>query len=367
MKRTPEVFVTSPIVYAVGDTYQIMVPVKAPCVMWVKIGEKCYYDDSNGILRSACSTHRMTVPMTELDSVGQYTVCWRVVMERKPYFTEPGDEEHYTSVFRPVRKSPICIYHIADAHNRVELPVAAGTFFGDHLDLLILNGDIPNDSGAVENFRNIHEIASQLTCGEIPVIFSRGNHDMRGIFAEKIEEHTPTDCGRSYYTFRLGQLWGMVLDCAEDKPDNNPEYGFMNCCEDFRRRETEFIRRVIDNSINEYAAEGVTNRLVICHNPFSETSRPPFDIEIELYKEWCELLNEFVKPQLILCGHMHQAYVTRPGDEKDHKGQPCPVFVASLPKKESFAGGAVELYPDHALLRVTDNEKSILLEDTVSF
>jgi len=141
----------------------------------------------------------------------------------------------------------------------------------------------------------------------------------------------------------------------------------MNCCEDFRRRETDYIRRVIEDSAREYNAEGVTNRIVICHNPFSETIHPPFDIEIELYTEWCNLLKESIKPQLILCGHMHRAYITRPGDEKDHKGQPCPVFVASLPQKESFAGGALELYPDHALLRITDNEKNILLEDTVSF
>ncbi len=335
--------------------------------MWVKVGEKCYYDDSNGILRSACTTHRMTLPMAVLNETKQYTVCWRTVPERKPYFTVPGDEEHYVSAFRPVDKAPVRIYHIADAHNRVDLPVAAGSFFGDKLDLLVLNGDIPNDSGAIENFCNIHEIASKLTGGEIPVIFSRGNHDMRGIYAEKIEEHTPTDAGKSYYTFRLGHLWGMVLDCAEDKPDSNPEYGFMNCCEDFRRRETEFIRKVIENRAQEYASDGVTNRIVICHNPFTETIHPPFDIEKETYTEWCRLLKEFIDPQLILCGHMHQAYVTRPGDERDHKGQSCPVFVASLPKKDSFAGGAIELYPDHARLCMTDNEKKTLLEENISF
>ena len=367
MNTIPNIFLTSPIVYAVRDTYQILVPVREPCVMWVKADGKCYYDDSNGILRSACTTHKMTVPMEVLNRARQYSVCWRAVPERKPYFTVPGEEEAYISTFRPVEKSPVRICHIADAHNRVDLPVAAGSYFGDELDLLILNGDIPNDSGSVENFLNIHEIAARLTHGEIPVVFSRGNHDMRGIFAEKLEEHTPTDGGKSYFTFRLGHLWGMVLDCAEDKPDSNVEYGFMNCCEDFRRRETEFIHAVIRDKANEYEAEGVENRIVISHNPFSETIRPPFDIEIETYTEWCRLLKEYVKPQLILCGHMHQAYVTRPGEERDHKGQPCPVFVASLPKKESYAGGNVELYTDHAVLRISDQDKNVLCEDTIHF
>ena len=31
----------------------------------------------------------------------------------------------------------------------------------------------------------------------------------------------------------------------------------------------------------------------------------------------------------MLCGHVHQAYVTNVGDEIDAFGQPCPVIVAS--------------------------------------
>ena len=167
----PREFLTTPIVYAVGKNYQIMVPVSCETVMWVKIGDQCFYDDSNGILRSACSTHRMTVPAHLLDKEKKYTVCYRVINERKPYFTDAGDLLFYESAFRPVENEPVHIYHIADAHNRILEPVAAGSYFGNKLDLLILNGDIPNHSGKIEYFTAIHEIASQLTNGEIPVVF----------------------------------------------------------------------------------------------------------------------------------------------------------------------------------------------------
>ena len=50
MKIIPKEFVTTPIVYAVRDTQQIMVPVNCETVMWVKIADRCFYDDSNGIL-----------------------------------------------------------------------------------------------------------------------------------------------------------------------------------------------------------------------------------------------------------------------------------------------------------------------------
>lgn len=368
MKSIPNVFLTTPIVYAVHKDYQIMVPVTCELVMWVEIGDQTFYDDSNGILRSSSTTHRMTVPMELLDKEKHYKIGYRVIKERKPYFTEAEDAAYFESDFRPITKSPIKIYHIADAHNEVERPVAAGSYFGDELDLLILNGDIPNHSGAIEYFTSIHQIAAQLTNGEIPVVFSRGNHDMRGIFAEQIADHTPTDCGRSYYTFRLGSLWGLVLDCAEDKPDDHPAYGFMNCCEDFRRRETAFIRKIIQNKASEYDEEGVENRLVIVHNPFTQTLEEPFDIEQETYTEWATLLREHVKPQLMICGHMHEAYISHIGSQTDHKGQPCPVVVASQKGKDlPFAGGAFVLYPDHCNVKITNDAKEVTLEETILF
>ena len=61
---------TTPIVYAIGNDYQIFVPVNVPTVMWVNVNGENYYDDSNGVLRSDVTVHKMTVPMTELDARG---------------------------------------------------------------------------------------------------------------------------------------------------------------------------------------------------------------------------------------------------------------------------------------------------------
>ena len=292
-----------------------------------------------------------------------------MINERKPYFTDASEVLFYESSFRPVLKSPTHIYHIADAHNAVEKPVAAGSFFGEELDLLILNGDIPNHSGKIEYFTTIHEIAARLTNGEIPVVFSRGNHDTRGIYAEQIADHTPTDNGRSYYTFRVGHVWGIVLDCGEDKPDDHAEYGHTICCEAFRRRETEYIRQVIENCKTEYEADGVENRLVVCHVPFAEKFDSPFDVEEETYTEWCRLLREHIRPQLMLCGHMHKAYITYPGGEKDDKGQSCPVVVASQinHEKDLFWGGAITLGKDFCNVKFTDSNGDVTQEENILF
>ena len=61
---------TAPAVFAVENTYQILVQIQAECLMWVQVGDTCYYDESNGILRSLSELHRVTVPMAELERIG---------------------------------------------------------------------------------------------------------------------------------------------------------------------------------------------------------------------------------------------------------------------------------------------------------
>ena len=373
MAQKPEIFAALPTVYAVADKYVIIVPVNEPCLMWVGIGENEYYDDSNGILRSGRLTHKMTVPMAELDAARSYTVRWRKMIERKPYRSEVGEIEEYISAFRPIdpNKERINIYNIADAHNRVEGPINAGKYFertGEELDLLLLNGDIPNHSGDVAYFEAIHRIAAGVTGGEIPVVFARGNHDTRGVCAELIEDYTPTDNGVSYYTFRLGPVWGIVMDCAEDKPDDHVEYAHTICCEDFRRRETRWLEALCNAEKPEYSDGGIKYKIVVVHNPFTERRKPPFDIEEDTFAHWASLLRENVKPHLMICGHVHKCYVTYPGGERDAFGQPCPIVAASKLSKDDlsfFVGGAIMLDGNMAYVRFTDNDGNIVGEETV--
>ena len=367
MKNIPECFDTAPIVYAVGKNYQIMVPVNVETLMWVEVDGESYYDDVNGILRSRCTTHRMTLPMEVLDKAGEYTVGYRIINERKPYFSDVSDEMYYTSSFRPVKGGKVRFYHIADAHNRVDEPVAAAAPYKDSLDFLVLNGDIPNHSGKIEYFTTIHRIAAEITEGEIPVIFSRGNHDMRGIYAESISEHTPVENGNSFFSFRLGNLWGVVLDCGEDKTDDHLEYGYTVACHSFRRRQTEFLKKLIKNADSEYAEEGIQNRVVICHNPFTRQLTPPFDIEKDIYTEWADLLRENVRPQLMICGHVHQCYIDKVGCERDHLGQPCTLVAGSKPESEKWTGALFTLKEGNCNVKFTDNFGEVIHDEDIIF
>ncbi len=341
-------FVTCPAVFAIRDYYRIMVPSKSPILFWVEVNGKKYYDHSNGIIRSAHPIHGVSVPMKELDAAGEYTVAYRKIPERKPYFNEPSEPEYATYKFRPVpTEGKINIYHLADTHGDFEKSSVAGSYFGEDIDLLILNGDTANSSGSTDYFMIIYQLCEALTHGERTCLFSRGNHDMRGICAELVEQWLPCDRGISYFPFRVGSLWGLVLDCAEDKRDEGVEYGWVNCCHEFRLDETEFIRDLTEKADTEWGADGVKYRLVIAHQPFTHKQQPPFDIEQDIYAEWVKLLDASVKPQAMIAGHMHETRVSFSGDDYDNGvGQICPLIVGACPGKNRYTGCAITLDGD---------------------
>lgn len=364
---------TCPAVFAVGDEYQIMAPVKSDLLFWVTVGDKTYYDHSNGIIRSSTRMHRVHVPMNALNAAGSYTVTYRKIIDRKPYFAETEEPASATYAFRPVpNEGDIHIYHLSDTHGHFEHSAAAASYYGDALDLLILNGDVPDHSGKVENFDLIFRLCEAVTHGERTCLFSRGNHDTRGFYAENIADFTPTQNGRSYFSFRIGSLWGLVLDCGEDKPDTNAEYGHTVCCHAFREEENEYLEKLLAQPSTEYAADGVKYRLVVSHNPISFTDKPPFDIEQPLYHAWLSLLDKTAKPQLMLAGHLHTTEISLKGGRIDHKGQICPVVVGSrftrnaqTKQIDCFVGCAVTLTEGNAVVRFTDSTGTVLEETTL--
>jgi len=362
---------TNPAVFAVGNTYQIMVPVTCEALAWVKIGENCYYDHSNGIMRSRVSVHRITVPMEELNNAGEYAVCLQKVIERKPYFTETEEVIEQSFKFYSVSGEKIRAYHISDAHNLIEAPVKATKKFEElygEIDFLILNGDIPDHSGDIANFDNIYELVSQITAGNKPVVFSRGNHDMRGIFAENIADYTPTENGNSYYTFKLGKIWGIILDCAEDKVDSHPEYGNTVCCSFFRRLQTKYLENIIESCDSQYNSDEIKYKLVVAHNPFTSRYAEPFNIEEELYTYWSKLLRENIKPDVMICGHKHELRIDMPNDECDNLGQPCPVVIGSTVSiKNKYFAGAGFVFENEKIMVVFNNSEKIIREEILNF
>ena len=344
-----------PNVFAVGNDYQIIVTCDKEALLWIKIGDKCFYDDINGVMRTETDDHRLTVPMELLDREKQYTVFYREMIDRKTYCPVSAEEQSETFEFHPLTSQNFRAYCIADAHYMFKIPISAFEAYGG-ADVLLMCGDTPNDLSLRENLRRFNELTFAMSKGQIPVLFARGNHDLRGRYAEYFHEYTPNVAGKTYYTFRMGPIWGIVLDCAEDKEDEHHEYAGTCNCYEFRRRQVDFIKDVISRSDEEYLAEGIQYKVVISHIPFSLAL---FGFEKELYEEWTSLLKDNVKPDLMISGHTHSQEIILP--ENDER-VPCPLVITSDVSygDDYYAGAGFEFSPEQITVTFTDRYEKIL-------
>ncbi len=158
----------APAVFVAGIFYQIFIPVKGAVMLWIDVGGKEYYDDSNGILRSDTDIHRVCVPVSELDKAGKYTVKYRKIIARLPYRTSCGRINAVEFDFRALPTSgDINIYHIA----AVSKPGSEFDNLGQPCDVII--GSQIKNKRTGEGFLgaaitlNKGEPKIKFTCGEV--------------------------------------------------------------------------------------------------------------------------------------------------------------------------------------------------------
>lgn len=361
-----------PVVCAVGKNYIICVPTNKDVLLKAEVGDKTYYCHSNGIRVSSAKVQKITVPAYVLDKEKRYKLIYEVVNKRLPYSCDKQSPVINEFFFRPVEKeTDINFYHLSDVHGCGKAAIKTGSFFGRDLDFLILNGDISSSSDSEKDLMLTYEIAYEITKGEIPCVISRGNHDLRGKYAERLQDYMPTDNGKSYYTVRLGPVWMLVLDCGEDKLDTHQEYSGTVAFHPFRELERGFISKVASDPVNEYAEDGVKYRFVLCHIPFCHDDdseckgERPFNIENEIYTDWCRMIKENIQPHLSIFGHVHQVKTFPPESEYDSKGLGGDMILGGRPVKrtglpDKIEGTALSIEENGIRIRFTDSNEKIL-------
>lgn len=361
----------NPSVCVIGNEYEIIVNAKENGLLSVRVAGETFEEDNTGCLYSEKSIAKIRVPQSALDQAKSYEVLYRKAIDRKAYFSEFGDEETATFAFKPLEKTEkIHAYHIADVHYNFDIALKTATFFGDELDLLIVNGDI----GEVETEENYFEVAKfvgDVAKGELPVLFIRGNHDTRGKLAEKYADYFPTNGKATYFTFEVGCLAGVAFDCGEDKEDTHlhtdgrPVYNGCNNFKKFRIKETEWLKKVMLP----------TDKIpfVVGHIPPVHTTShhgDVFDIERDLYAEWD---NQFDRlgAKFMLCGHMHRAYVLLEDDARNTLPHTYPVIVGSAcyfgQQPMELWGTALTIDKDGALVQFTDQDQRVREEYAIKY
>jgi hypothetical protein len=147
---------------------------------------------------------------------------------------------------------------------------------------------------------------------------TRGNHENRGAYAQHWLDYFPTPTGETYYTFRRGPAFFIVLDGCEDKPDNDPRYYGMGDWNEYRRQQAEWLKGVVNS--DEFRAAPV--RIVLMHMiPGKEDSWYGEQQIRRLFVP--ELAGKGI--DLMLCGHYHRYHWIDDGS----RGVDFPILVNS--------------------------------------
>ena len=361
----------TPTVFVVGKEYEILINLKAFGICFVKIGEALYYEENSGVLPSERTVVKIRVPQGVLDAAKGYEVVFREDNERKSYWSTFLPPKSAKFSFKPLEKTAdIRIYHLADVHYGFEGAKQTAAYWGEETDLFIMNGDI-GEVETVQNYLEVCAFAGEVSGGSVPVLFVRGNHDTRGRLSELFTTYFPCQGKDTFYTFEVGCICGVVLDCGEDKLDASKEYDSsedtpveylgLNRFHAYRRRQLEFLKGV--------QLDSGKIPLVVSHVcPAMTTTKPggQFDIDRDVYTAWCAELDR-IAPAFMLCGHYHIAFVMRPGDGRSLIPHTYPVVVGSKRSSGVYWGAAILLNREGAEVLFTDGEQNVLEKHELDF
>ena len=294
-------FTYEPVVYAVEDEYQIVFSTNHSATAWVEVGGERYYDLFAGSMKSDDIVHKISVPQEKLDAAKGYSIHAEKMIYRGPFGGFKGGEISKSYSFRPVDSSDGLVhYTITDAHHAREGAVDAALSV-DGLDFLIILGD---SVGMIEyesdvQFSNL--IAHDVTKGEIPVVYARGNHEIKGEYAEELHKYVGSKDESFYYWFTLSDVFGITLDLGEDHDDGWWEYYGTDKFTLYHEEQTKFLEELV--ATKPY--ENYNYTLVACHIPIQFVNSRKDHVEVKA--DWTALLNE-IAPDIAVYGHQHDLY-----------------------------------------------------------
>jgi len=252
--------------------------------------------------------HAVTV--SGLDPGTRYayrTVSTRVV-KMKAYWPEKGlaaetPAAAFTTLDR--RKATAAFTAMTDTHEDAARVTALLTLVDPGaIDFLVHLGDAFNGVESEDQlFSRWLDPASKLAAGSLPLLYVRGNHEMRGAFARNLFDYVPTPEGRYYYARDAGPLHLMVLDTGEDKPDDTNVYSRLNKVGPYRTAELAWLKA---HTASDARAKAAPFRVVLAHHPAWGWSN-------EQAPAWTAAANA-ANVDLVIGGHLHRTVVTKPGE-----------------------------------------------------
>jgi predicted phosphodiesterase len=214
------------------------------------------------------------------------------------------------------------------------------------MDLAIYNGDLLNSTASPEQ---VTRSILGLPTGDrdLPRLFVRGNHETRNASARLLDDWLLPKDGHWYQAFTFGNTFFIVLDCGEDKPDDDKEYGGLVDFTGYQKEQAIWLDGVLESTEFQQAQYQV----VILHIPlFGEEQAP------SAFEPVASLIRTNADIDLMLNGHTHIHGIFLP----EETGLPYPVAFSGGPEIDSAAAVVVSMDADTPQVKIIDTKGTVV-------
>lgn len=319
--KAPKI-VAGPYIQACSDSeFTVVWQTDSDALCWVEIApddgthfyntaRKQYFQTIHG-RRPIGRWHKVTVDGLEPNTLYRYRVLHKGITtnqgNKRVRYTESKGSDVY-------RRQPYTIRTLGggedvtrfaignDFHDKPELIeqlFSKDIITPQRYDFVLYNGDMVSSFESEERLVNsvIAPSVAQFAT-QIPLFFSRGNHETRGAAATTYTDYFPTTTAEPYYTFSDGPAIFIVLDGGEDKPDSDIEYHDLVRYDNYREREAKWLKSVVESE--QFKAAAV--KIVIIHIPPKSSG---WHGEAEIARLFVPILNQ-AGIDAMFCGHIHK-------------------------------------------------------------
>lgn len=332
-----------------------------PTLSWVEYGVdsldmKREVTLQNGQVVADNKIHHIRLRNLEPNTQYYYRVVSRVITSYGAYSKEFGQQEKsllysFTTAPKSGENHDFKVVVLNDLHKNIPTTEALmKSLEGIEYDLVIFNGDCIDDPSnqdvAVEIISKFNDIVG---AAEIPVIYLRGNHEIRGAYSVwlyDILQGVSDDL--SYGSFSWGDTRFVLLDCGEDKPDDHPVYYGMNNFSQFREDQRDFLIEEVKSKEYKKAAY----RVLVHHIPLYGLSYPEFN---PCYDLWGDILNG-ASVDCAINAHEHRVAFYGV-DEFDNK---YPVLIGGGPSIEEACVTLIKRDGDELSVEQIDSNRRVL-------
>ncbi|MBP3775233.1 MAG: endonuclease/exonuclease/phosphatase family protein [Bacteroidaceae bacterium] len=219
-------------------------------------GQEVCYDLENKIVLGNLQPGRQyvyRVCAVELLKKGSYENHFGDTLRTEFYrFSTPADKDFTALIFNDL--------HTVQASYEALLKATGGL----RPDFAIFNGDcLPEPKDRAHAIHMIHQLSDPLNGSEIPIIFMRGNHEIRNFYSAGMHSLIGYPGGKTYGAFNWGDTRFVMLDCGEDKEDSTYVYAGLNDFTQLRMDQLEYLK----TELKSKDFRSAKHRVLLTHIP----------------------------------------------------------------------------------------------------